>query len=170
MRSAPLLWREAAYREERYAAIELVTRPSVVRRLDLASLALVEEMIREGVWWDFVDPLAAHAVGGGSIAAPSEPWCGRVGDFPLVSASSRRVASEAVNVSVILAHPSEDSLRHALARRVAEVRGSMAHAVHWHDLSMDGFDPRLTAREIVEYRSDDPLEKCQVGLSRRALR
>lgn len=56
------LWRDARYREERYAAIELVV---LKRHRDCWSPALVpmlEEMIVTGAWWDYVDALA-HAVG-----------------------------------------------------------------------------------------------------------
>lgn len=59
-------------------------------------------------------------------------------------------------ISVILAHPSQESLTHALARAVADTLASAAHDVRWHDLSSEGFDPLLTAREIAEHRSDDP--------------
>ncbi|WP_284751957.1 DNA alkylation repair protein [Arthrobacter sp. efr-133-R2A-120] len=48
-----LLWREAAWREERYAAIDLTSTKSVAK--DLEMLPLYEEIIRTGAWWDFVD-------------------------------------------------------------------------------------------------------------------
>lgn len=57
------LWREARYREERYAAIELlgVRRALPFRTLDV--LPLYEEMIVTGAWWDYVDTLAKNRVG-----------------------------------------------------------------------------------------------------------
>jgi 3-methyladenine DNA glycosylase AlkD len=48
-----LLWREATWREERYAAIDLTSLRSVAK--DLEMLPLYEEIIRTGAWWDFVD-------------------------------------------------------------------------------------------------------------------
>ncbi len=60
------LWREATHREERYAAIELTgARP--YRRApfqSLEALPMYEEMIVGGAWWDYVDVLAVHRVGG----------------------------------------------------------------------------------------------------------
>jgi 3-methyladenine DNA glycosylase AlkD len=48
-----LLWREATWREERYAAIDLTSLKVVAKDLDM--LPLYEETIRKGAWWDFVD-------------------------------------------------------------------------------------------------------------------
>jgi 3-methyladenine DNA glycosylase AlkD len=48
-----LLWREATWREERYAAIDLTSLKAVAK--DLEMLPLYEEIIRTGAWWDFVD-------------------------------------------------------------------------------------------------------------------
>ena len=54
------LWREAAFREERYAAIGLVAhRPHRdCRTPDV--LPMYEEMIVDGAWWDHVDAMAHH--------------------------------------------------------------------------------------------------------------
>jgi 3-methyladenine DNA glycosylase AlkD len=52
------LWRNAAAREERYAAIDLTAHPLVAG--DMLMLPVYEEMIRSGVWWDFVDAVAAR--------------------------------------------------------------------------------------------------------------
>jgi 3-methyladenine DNA glycosylase AlkD len=51
--TAAVLWREAAYREERYAA-QAVTGLRIARG-DLVLLPLLEEMITTGAWWDLVD-------------------------------------------------------------------------------------------------------------------
>jgi 3-methyladenine DNA glycosylase AlkD len=50
------LWREAAYREERYAAQAVAGLP--VARGDLRLLPLLEEMVTTGAWWDLVDGTA----------------------------------------------------------------------------------------------------------------
>ena len=57
------LWDEASYREERYAALELLgaRRYLVYRTLD--ALPLYEYLIVDGAWWDLVDDIAAHRVG-----------------------------------------------------------------------------------------------------------
>ena len=55
------LWREAAYREERYAAITLLDTPAARRHRDPALLPALEELIVTGAWWDYVDELAHRA-------------------------------------------------------------------------------------------------------------
>jgi 3-methyladenine DNA glycosylase AlkD len=54
------LWRGAAYREERYAAIELtaVRAARAFQRID--ALPMYEEMIVSGAWWDYVDEIAGQ--------------------------------------------------------------------------------------------------------------
>jgi len=56
------LWRHASFREERYAALNLcahrLSRP--FHRPD--AMAMYEEMIVTGAWWDYVDDLS-HRVG-----------------------------------------------------------------------------------------------------------
>ena len=61
--TALALWREARYREERYAAIGLTgdRRYRGYQRLD--ALPIYEEMIVSGAWWDYVDDLATHRIG-----------------------------------------------------------------------------------------------------------
>jgi 3-methyladenine DNA glycosylase AlkD len=54
--AAGRLWRDAAYREERYAAQALTGLP--IARGDLRLLPLLEEMITTGAWWDLVDGTA----------------------------------------------------------------------------------------------------------------
>ena len=56
-----LLWREAGYREERYAAITLLDTPAARRLRDPAVLRTLRELIVTGAWWDYVDELAHRA-------------------------------------------------------------------------------------------------------------
>jgi 3-methyladenine DNA glycosylase AlkD len=57
------LWREARYREERYAAVELPrTGRAHAKLITLDLLPLAEEMIVTGRWWDWVDDLSGHLV------------------------------------------------------------------------------------------------------------
>ncbi|MCG5211719.1 DNA alkylation repair protein [Streptosporangium soli] len=58
------LWREAEYREERYAAIELTGFRLYKTWQTLYTIPMYEEMIVTGAWWDYVDELAVHRVGG----------------------------------------------------------------------------------------------------------
>lgn len=55
------LWRAARYREERYAAVDLSGRYRAYLRRD--NLDLIEELIVDGAWWDYVDELAIRRVG-----------------------------------------------------------------------------------------------------------
>ncbi|MDP9861126.1 MULTISPECIES: DNA alkylation repair protein [Streptosporangium] len=64
------LWRDAEYREERYAAIELTGHRPYRRFQTLYALPMYEEMIVTGAWWDYVDELAVHRVGGLLSAFP----------------------------------------------------------------------------------------------------
>lgn len=58
--AAIALWRSATYREERYAATELLGLPVIRGRLD--ALPLITEVIVTGAWWDHVDAVV-HRVG-----------------------------------------------------------------------------------------------------------
>ncbi|MFD5096495.1 DNA alkylation repair protein [Amycolatopsis thailandensis] len=57
------LWREASFREERYAAIALSGHRAYTRWQDSDLLGLYEEMIVTGAWWDYVDEVAIRRVG-----------------------------------------------------------------------------------------------------------
>ncbi|MFA7248533.1 MAG: DNA alkylation repair protein [Dehalococcoidia bacterium] len=56
------LWREAAHREERYAALDLAGRRAYAAYLTRDALPVFEEFIVTGAWWDYVDE-TAHLVG-----------------------------------------------------------------------------------------------------------
>lgn len=58
------LWRGAGFREERYCAIELTGVRRFDRFQDMAALPMYEEMIVTGAWWDLVDGVAGHRLGG----------------------------------------------------------------------------------------------------------
>ncbi|MBK8251829.1 MAG: DNA alkylation repair protein [Polyangiaceae bacterium] len=62
--AALTLWREAQYREERYAAIELVGYKTYKKYQNSDLLPMYEEMIVTGAWWDYVDTIASHQIGG----------------------------------------------------------------------------------------------------------
>ena len=52
------VWRGAEYREERYAAIELVNHRAARAFLRPDAVPMLREMIVSGAWWDVVDALA----------------------------------------------------------------------------------------------------------------
>ncbi|MDZ7802163.1 MAG: NAD(P)H-dependent oxidoreductase [Trueperaceae bacterium] len=62
-----------------------------------------------------------------------------------------------MNISLLLAHPNPESFNHALAEAAAAALRGAGHEVAFHDLQAEGFDPVMTAREVREHRSDDPL-------------
>jgi 3-methyladenine DNA glycosylase AlkD len=63
-RSAVLaLWREARFREERYAAIALTGDQQYRAYQTLETVSVYEELIVTGAWWDYVDEIASHRIG-----------------------------------------------------------------------------------------------------------
>ncbi len=64
------IWREAQFREERYAAIDL-TGVTLYRSFQtLETMPMYEEMIVTGAWWDFVDQIASKRLGSLLISYP----------------------------------------------------------------------------------------------------
>jgi 3-methyladenine DNA glycosylase AlkD len=57
------LWREAAYREERYMALALTGERRYAAWQTPALLPVYEELIVTGAWWDYVDEIANRRVG-----------------------------------------------------------------------------------------------------------
>ncbi|ONH32129.1 DNA alkylation repair protein [Pseudofrankia asymbiotica] len=64
------LWREAGFREERYAAIALTGYRPYLAYWTPDVLPLYQEMIVTGAWWDYVDELASRRVGPLLAASP----------------------------------------------------------------------------------------------------
>ena len=62
-RVALTLWRDAAFREERYAAIALTALEGYAPYRTMTSVPMFEEMIVTGAWWDFVDAIAGRQLG-----------------------------------------------------------------------------------------------------------
>jgi NAD(P)H dehydrogenase (quinone) len=57
--------------------------------------------------------------------------------------------SRQLNISVILAHPDEQSFNHAIARTAVSQLKRNGHSVTFHDLYAEQFDALLPAREIA---------------------
>ena len=58
------VWDGATHREERYAALALARHRLARPWQDVGSLALHRHLVVTGAWWDLVDPVASHLVGG----------------------------------------------------------------------------------------------------------
>ena len=58
------LWDDAAYREERYAALALSGhRTYRAWAREVASVPLFRHLVVTGAWWDYVDQIASHRIG-----------------------------------------------------------------------------------------------------------
>ena len=57
------MWREATYREQRYAAVELAVHRPFLCWLTMESVSLLDELIVNGAWWDYVDRIAPAGLG-----------------------------------------------------------------------------------------------------------
>jgi 3-methyladenine DNA glycosylase AlkD len=57
------LWRDARFREERYAALLLTGERRYRGYQTLDALPLYEELIVTGAWWDYVDLVASRRIG-----------------------------------------------------------------------------------------------------------
>ncbi|PKN18573.1 MAG: NAD(P)H dehydrogenase [Deltaproteobacteria bacterium HGW-Deltaproteobacteria-6] len=68
-----------------------------------------------------------------------------------------------MKISVILAHPDPASFNHAIAQTAVETLQTNGHAVFFHDLCQENFDPLLGQEEIVKDSSLPEIirEHCQ---------
>jgi 3-methyladenine DNA glycosylase AlkD len=57
------LWRNARFREERYAALYLAGDKRGQPFQRLSAVKMYEELIVTGAWWDYVDDIASHRIG-----------------------------------------------------------------------------------------------------------
>jgi putative NADPH-quinone reductase len=62
-----------------------------------------------------------------------------------------------MQITLILAHPREDSFNHALAQTTADQLTANGHHVVLHDLHREGFDPVLPGAEIAREADLPPL-------------
>lgn len=96
------LWFGARYREERYLALDLMQHRPYRNWHTAAHLALYEELIVSGAWWDLVDEIAIRRIGpilraepeavGPALriwAADSNPWKRRAAIICQVGATTR---------------------------------------------------------------------------------
>ncbi len=57
------LWRNARFREERYAALYLAGDKRAKSFQTPSAMKMYDELIVSGAWWDYVDDIASHRVG-----------------------------------------------------------------------------------------------------------
>ena len=62
-----------------------------------------------------------------------------------------------MNISLILGHPQPGSLNHAIAETALTTLHAHGHAVHYHDLCAEGFDPILRDGEMASEAVLDPV-------------
>lgn len=55
-----VLWDDAAYREERYAALALVRHSRAQPWLGVGTVPLLRHLVVTGAWWDLVDEISGH--------------------------------------------------------------------------------------------------------------
>ena len=73
------LWDEAAYREERYAALAVAGHRRYRSFRDVATLPLYADLSRTGAWWDLVDDIATHHVAPVLLGDTARPLFGGLG-------------------------------------------------------------------------------------------
>lgn len=62
-----------------------------------------------------------------------------------------------MRILMVVAHPMRESLTRAVAEAARDALIGLGHAVDFHHLDEEGFDPRLSAVELTARRSEDPL-------------
>jgi len=67
------------------------------------------------------------------------------------------VLGDKMKISVILAHPYENSFNHALYVTVLKTLKSNGHEVRAHDLYLEEFKPLIKGKELVNGETSDPL-------------
>jgi 3-methyladenine DNA glycosylase AlkD len=154
-----VLWDEAAYREERYAATALARHRNARPWLDPGSVPLFRHLVVTGAWWDHVDEVAQHLVGTALVAHRADltpllrDWA-TDGDLWV-----RRTA-----VICQIGHRTgtdTDLLRHAIEANVDDPTFWLRKAVGWALRDYARTDPDWVRSEV------DRLGDRLSGLSRR---
>jgi 3-methyladenine DNA glycosylase AlkD len=158
-----LLWDEAAYREERYAAILLAGHRRYRPHQAPETLRLYRHLVETGAWWDTVDVIAATHVGAVLRAHPIEvtPTMRAWADDPHLWVRRTAVLCQLGSKEVA----DVDLLRHVLeANLEGSRRGGeffIRKAVGWALRQHARVDPEWVRRFVAEHA--DRLS----GLSRR---
>ena len=153
------LWDGATHREEQYAAIALARHRSARPWQDPAALDLYRHLVVTGAWWDLVDEIAAHLVGG--VLAGH-----RDAVTPVMRAWSRDddlwVRRTAVLSQVRHRDDTDRTLLHdVIAANVADASFWLRKAIGWALRELARTDPDWVRAEV------DRLGPALSGLSRR---
>ena len=153
------LWDEATHREERYAATALARHRVARPWQDPATLDLYRHLVVTGAWWDHVDEVATHLVGGvlagyrAEVTPVMRAWA-RDGDLWV-----RRTAvlSQANHKD----RTDTDLLHDVVAANIADPSFWLRKAVGWALREYSKVDPGWVRAEVDGYGS------LISGLSRR---
>jgi len=154
-----LLWDEAAYREERYAATALARNLHARPWLDPGSMPLFRHLIVTGAWWDHVDEISQHLVGAALVAHRADltpvlrDWATDDDLWVRRTAVICQVGDRA--------ETDTDLLRHAIEANVADRTFWLRKAIGWALRDYARTDPDWVRAEVERY--GDRLS----GLSRR---
>ncbi len=144
------LWREATFREERYAAIALAEHRPYAGFLTIEAMPMIEEMIVTGAWWDYVDTLAGHHVGDILRASPRRMT-------PLMRrwASDEHLWKRRTAILCQLRFKADTDLEllyHCIERNAADKDFFIRKAIGWALRQYAWTDPREVARYVNAHR------------------
>lgn len=153
------LWDEAAYREERYAAIAIARHRTARPWLDPGAVPLFRHLVVTGAWWDLVDEVASHLVGDTLLAHRPEVT-------PVLRDWARDddlwIRRAAVICQIRARGETDlDLLRYAIESNVDDPTFWLRKAIGWALRSYGSTDPGWVRAEVERY--GDRLS----GLSRR---
>lgn len=132
------LWDDAAFREERYAAIALAGHRWYEQYQDPAALDLYRHLVVTGAWWDLVDTVASHRVGDILRAFPDQvvplmrEWAVDDDLWVRRTAILCQLGSKAGTDTELLAHALEHNLEDSLHGRAFFVRKAVGWALREH--------------------------------------
>lgn len=162
------LWDGAVFREERYAALEVAGHRLYRSYRDPATLELYRHLVTTGAWWDLVDTIASHHVGGILDASRDEVtpmmrrwaedddlWLRRTA---ILCQLDHKAATDTELLAFVLEHNLEDSLhgREFFIRKAAgwALRQYARTDPDWVRAFVDGHADRLsglTRREALKH-------------------
>lgn len=137
-RAVLTLWDDAAYREERYAAIELTGHRFYRAHQRPDALDLYRHLVVTGAWWDYVDNIASNRVGPVLRAHPAEvtptmrDWAEDEHLWVRRTAILCQLGSKGGTDTVLLRHVLEVNLEDSLHGRDFFIRKAVGWALRQH--------------------------------------
>lgn len=149
-RSACLrIWREAQFREERYAAIGLTGFRLYRSFQTVNTVAMYEEMIVTGAWWDYVDSIGSKRLGALLSAYPR-----RMRDTMLKWSRCRNLWKRRAAILCQLGFKRDtdlDLLYACIEPSLASKEFFLQRAIGWALRQYAWSDPREVARYVREH-------------------